>query len=326
MSMIEYVGSYVPEKIITNDDLVGLFKTDFDLKDWIVSKLGVIERRESEIVPSQQGYFAALDAINKAGDIQIDFIIVNTFFGDYSLPQTSTLIQRKLGLEKAFAFEVNMPCAGPIYTLSVADMMLKSGRYRYGLLVGVDKIRDLIDPEDYLMSALFGEGAGAVIVSNNNSDNKGIVDFYLGSYIDGDDSDENYSLKVLSGKAKYPIQSNSNINQYLFMDGREVKRFIVEKLNYTFDWLLSKHLDSLDELDYIITHQANKVVIERILEKRGVPTEKLRTTIEYLGNTASASVFITIAKHFECFKEENKNILICGMGGGLTWGGILYRT
>ncbi len=110
------------------------------------------------------------------------------------------------------------------------------------------------------------------------------------------------------------------------MDGKEVKRFIVEKLNHTFDWLLSKHLKSLDELDYIITHQANKVVIERILEKRGVPTEKLLTTIEYLGNTASASVFITIAKHFECFQEENKNILICGMGGGLTWGGVFYRS
>ena len=90
--------------------------------------------------------------------------------------------------------------------------------------------------------------------------------------------------------------------------------------------MLEKHITNVDEIDYVITHQANKIVIEKCLEKNGINKDKLLTTVEYLGNTASASVFITITAHFEKFKEPNKNILICGMGGGLTWGAIFYKT
>lgn len=231
MTQISFAGHYIPENVITNQNLADHFKTDFDLENWILSKTGIIERRQSNLLPSDQGTIAALAAI---GDncTDIEFIIVNTFFGDYTLPQTATLIQKKLGLKNAFAFEINMPCAGPIYSLSIADMFLKSGRFKKGLLIGVDKIRDLIDPEDYLMNALFGDGAGAIVVSNETQRNIGIVDFYLGSYIDGDEN-ENYSLKVLAGKAKYPIQTydNKQTNHYLLMEGKEVKYFITQKIN-----------------------------------------------------------------------------------------------
>lgn len=326
MTQISFAGHYIPEDIITNQNLADQFKTDFDLQDWILSKTGIIERRQSKLLPSDQGTIAALAAM---GDncTDIEFIIVNTFFGDYTLPQTATLIQKKLGLKNAFAFEINMPCAGPIYSLSLADMFLKSGKFKKGLLIGVDKIRDLIDPKDYLMNALFGDGAGAIVVSNEIERNVGIVDFYLGSYIDGDEN-ENYSLKVLAGKAKYPIQTydNKQTNHYLLMEGKEVKYFIVQKINEAINWLLSNHIKSVEEIDYVITHQANKIVIEKCLEQNGIPKTKLLSTVEYLGNTASASIFITISKHFQEFQQPNKNILICGMGGGLTWGGIFYRT
>ncbi|MBX2923239.1 MAG: ketoacyl-ACP synthase III [Chitinophagaceae bacterium] len=318
MTKIVSAGHYIPDNIITNRHLAEKFTTDFDLEDWIVLKTGIIERRQSDLLPSEQGTIAALAAMNNT-ESDIEFIIVNTFFGDYTLPQTATLVQKKLGLLNAFAFEINMPCAGPIYSLSLADMFLKSGKFKKGLLIGVDKIRDLINPKDYLMNALFGDGAGAVIVSKEVREGRGIIDFYLGSDVDGDES-ENYSLKILAGKAKYPIQTynNTETNHYLLMEGKEVKNFIVQKINEAIKWLLAKHIKSVDELDYIITHQANKIVIEKCLEQNGISRTKILTTVEYLGNTASASIFITISKHFKEFQQADKNILICGMGGGLS--------
>lgn len=325
MTKIISAGHFIPDDIITNHDLADKFHTDFDLPNWILTKTGIVERRQTNLLPSEQGVLAAEQALSGC-NYDIDFIIVNTFFGDFTLPQTATLIQKRLGISQAFAFEVNMPCAGPIYTLSIADMFLKSGKFKNGLLIGVDKIRDLIDPKDYLMNALFGEGAGAVIVSNE-ADDKGIVDFYLGSSLDGDDND-NFSLKVLAGKAKFPIQSydNNMTTHYLLMEGKEVKDFIVQKIDEAVAWMLEKHINSVDKIDYVFTHQANKIVIENCLDKNGIAKNKLLTTVEYLGNTASASIFLTISAHFSRFKEPNKNILICGMGGGLTWGAIYYRT
>lgn len=326
MTQIVSTGHYIPERIITNADLASRYDVDFDLTEWIINKVGVIERRESDMMPSAQGAVAGAMALD-CSDGPVDFILVNTFFGDYTMPQTATLIQGKLGLPNAFAFEVNMPCAGPIYSLCLADMMFSSGRYRRGLLVGVDKIRDLIDPEDYLMNAIFGDGAGALVVSSCKTAGKGIVDFYLGSSVE-DVADERYSLKVLAGKAKYPIQRHDlrDNSHYLLMDGRSVKHFIEDKLNEAVDWLLQKYLTDVDQLDYVVTHQANLLIIARCLAKKGIPSHRLLTTAEYLGNTASASVFLTISAHFERFLEKDKNILICGMGGGLTWGAIYYRT
>lgn len=319
-------GHYIPDTIISNKDLSERYKTDFDLNSWIIEKTGICERRVSNLMPSDQGVIAAEMALLNA-ETKMDFILVNTIFGDYSLPQTSTIIQHKLGQSDAFAIEINMPCAGPVYSLSLADMILKAGKYRNGLLIGVDKITDIIDPQDYIMNALFGEGAGAIWVGISDEINKGVIDFFLGSSIDSDDENL-YSLKILSGKAKYPIQhyDNTRKNHYLLMDGKKVKRFIIEKLNASIDWILKNHISKVSELDFVVTHQANKRVIENCLCMRGISKEKILWTVDDLGNTASASIFITISKHFDSIQMNNKKILICGMGGGLSWGAVYYQT
>ncbi len=110
------------------------------------------------------------------------------------------------------------------------------------------------------------------------------------------------------------------------MDGKKVKTFINEKLNESIDWLLDNHIAETEDIDYVITHQANKVVIENCLKERGIPSKKILKTVELLGNTGSGSIYITIAEHFKIFKQTGKKILICGMGGGLTWGAIYYKT
>lgn len=110
------------------------------------------------------------------------------------------------------------------------------------------------------------------------------------------------------------------------MDGWAVKQFIKEKIDESVNWIISTHLNSIEEIDYVITHQANKIIIENCLNSNGIPSEKILTTVEYLGNTASASILLTIAEHFDKFQESNKNFLICGMGGGLTWGAIYYKS
>lgn len=326
MVKIEKAGSYIPQQIITNKNLVKQFSTDFDLEKWIVEKTGILERRKSDLKPSDQGVIATRNAIENL-DHDVDFIIVNTFFGDYTMPQTATLIQQKLKLEKSFAFELNMPCAGPIYTMAIAKLFLDSGKYNTGLIIGVDKMLDVIDPEDYLMNSIFGEGAGAVLLKKNANSNSGIVDFYLGSSLENKE-DENYALRVLGGKAAQPLNSfhpNSK-KQYLQMEAREVKQFIIEKLKESVKWISSNHLTSIKEIDYVITHQANKVLIEKCLVDEGIPKEKILTTVEYLGNTGSASILITIAEHLTQIKQKNKHILICGMGGGMTWGAIYYKS
>lgn len=318
-------GAYIPENVITNDDLAARYKTVFDLSRWITLNLGISERRQSDLLPSDQAVIAARNALKQV-EGTVDFLILNTFNGDYILPQTATLVQHKLGLRNCFALELNMPCAGPVYNIAVAVSFLLTNKYERGLLIGVDKMSSILDPNDHLMNALFGEAAGALIVERTSGE-AGIVDYFLESEMDGD-LESDYALTILEGRAAYPPSDGKILNrrQYLQMNATKTKSFIIDKLTKTVEWVLGNQLLRITDIDYVICHQANRKLIERTLEGLGIDRKKILFTVDYLGNTCSASIFVTISEYFYIFQHPGKNILICGMGGGLTWGGIFYRT
>jgi 3-oxoacyl-[acyl-carrier-protein] synthase-3 len=219
-----------------------------------------------------------------------------------------------------FALEINMPCAGPIYAMVLALQMIRSGKYKRGLLVGCDRMSSFVDHSDFRMATLFGDGAGACIVEA--SQGLGIEDFHLASK--GEDM-SNPALIIPGGKAAAPTISEAAPNK-LLMNGKSVEAFIGSSFDDTILNLSKDNIDDLNKsIDHIVPHQASLRSIESNIARSGLPVSKLIMTLYEYGNTSSASIYITLDKLFSTNDMSDKRILILGVGGGLNWGGLIYK-
>ncbi len=325
-------GGYVPSSVITNADLSSMVK-DFDpqragrsLNEWIQEHYGISERRWSDEMPSHQATQAAKIAIDNSGlkKEDIDFIILNTSFGDYPQPTTATAVQHNLGLRSdVFAVEINMPCAGPIYGLSMAYAMINMGKYRNGLVIGVDKMTELIDKEAFMLASLFGEGAGAAVVSRDKGHK--ILDFHLGSKGEvGEEQD--YGLVIPAGKAKHPVSQRTLEEKlhYLHLRGGVVNEFVLGSIMDTVKELVVKQGLQPNDIPTVVPHQAGKNLIVKGLMKEGFKEEQLCFTLGKYGNTSAASILLTLDKFWNK-PNAGEKVLLLGMGGGLNWGGVLLQ-
>lgn len=326
-------GYYVPENIVTNSDVAAMV-TNYDaarsgvsLDEWLKSRYGIISRRWSDEYPSDQAVKAAVMAMETAGlqSTDIDFIILNTAFGDFAQPTTATEVQKKIGMrDGSFAMEINSPCAGTVFGMVTAMHFVASGRYKYGLVIGVDKMSLLIDKEDFKMAGLFGEGAGACIVSI--MDQPAILDYALGSQGEsGDPAD--YSLRILGGKSVNPTSQKTldEKQHYLQMVGRRVEAFVDYAFKDVYEKLVIGNGMTADDIDYVVPHQASRNMVRDSLMRLGFDEEKVRFTVEQYGNTSAASILITLHDLLDEGVTSGSRILLLGMGGGLNWGGILYQ-
>ena len=316
---------------IINDTVVAAdrhFDSDragMNLEQWIDRVYGIKIRYHAtkDQMPSDLAYSAACKAIDAAGikKEQIDFILVNTVFGDFSQPTTATALQSKLGLDqKLFALEINMPCAGPVYSLFLADCLLKSTNMKTGLLVGVDKISPFVDQHDFRVSALFSDAAGACIVTK--SETGGLLDYTLGSSGESGVDPSSFGLVIPGGKANQPhIDAHNQTDLFLHMNGGKVKQFILD----SFSEVYYKLVPESSYIDHIIPHQASLSVLKEAFEICGIPWSKAIMTLGECGNTSSASVYFGLHKFIESNRGENSKILIYAMGGGLNWGGLIYE-
>lgn len=315
-SKIISCGSYLPKKIVTNDDLSKTIDTS---DEWIFSRSGISQRHiaaEGEYA-SDLGYHAALAAINNIGFDKelIDVIIVATSTPDNIFPSTATKIQYKLGLKNCYAFDMQAVCSGFVYGLTIADGLIKSGSARNVLLVGSETLSRIVDWQDRSSCVLFGDGAGAVILSANTKDDSGIISHAL--FSDG----EYYDILKTNGGP-----SMTGGEGKITMIGREVFKHAVAKMSDAVIKALAKANLTLEDVNFLVPHQANQRIISAVGKKLGLDSDKLVSTVKNHANTSAAS--IPLALDYACKKNlisDNDIVVFEALGAGLTWGSVIYK-
>jgi len=307
------VGSYLPSKVVTNDDLEKLLETN---NEWIISRTGISKRHiaaENEFT-SDLALKAAEEAIinsniNKA---QIDLVICATTTPDFTFPSLATVLCKKLGIANIPAFDVQAVCAGFIYGIHIAESFMKCGIYKNILLVGAEKMSNLVDWQDRGTAILFGDGAGAVILSK---DTNNFVDSFICA--DGMMSD---ILATDNGPGSF--KSSGVIK----MEGKQVFKHAVEKMPKAVDYLLEKNNLTSKDIDYLICHQANLRIIDNIQNHIGIDEDKVIKTVNFHANCSAASIPLALDYLYKQNKlQSGQLVAFSAIGAGLTWGSALVR-
>ena len=317
-------GSYAPSRVVTNDDI----STYVDTSDeWIRTRTGIRERRfaEDNETASTMGAEAAQGAIDDAGvpAAEIDLIIVATLSPDMFFPSTASLIQTKLGLNKITSFDLSAACSGFIYGIEVASNMMRSGAFRHALVIGSEKISTILDWEDRSTSVLFGDGAGAVVLSKTDAEDTGIIDSYTGN----DGSKPDMLCMPGGGSAIPPTRDSLDQRQhFLKMNGREVFKIAVRWMEQSAQIMLERHGLKPDDISLIIPHQANLRIIDALARSTKIPKEKFFVNLDRYGNTSAASIPIALheARQKGCI-QSGDYVLLVAFGAGLTWGSTLIK-
>jgi 3-oxoacyl-[acyl-carrier-protein] synthase-3 len=309
-------GSYLPATIWTNQDLAERIATS---DDWIVARIGIRQRHiaDDQQSTSDLALPAALQAIAAAGlqPHDIDLIIVATTTPDMVFPSTACLLQAKLGIAGGPAFDVQAVCSGFVYGLSIADHLLTGGPYRHALIVGAEIYSRILDWNDRGTCVLFGDGAGAVVLSKGQ--HAGIIASRL--HADGSHAD---ILKVPGHVDRGAIRGDP----LLKMDGQGVFKFAVRVLADVADEVLGVAGMSRSEIDWLIPHQANARIIDATAKKLGLPPEKVVTTVALHANTSAASIPLALDVAVRYGRIlSGQTLLLAGVGGGFTWGAVLVR-
>ena len=307
-SRIISTGSYLPEKILTNYDLEKMVDTSHD---WIFERTGINQRHIADENEStvDMAYEASLKSIEKSNinAEDIDMIIVATTTPERAFPSTAVLLQNKLDIKDCFAFDINAACTGFIYALDVADKYIKNNSINNILVIGAEKMSALVDWSDRNTCVLFGDGAGAVIISSSN--NPGIISSMIGS----------------NGSYKDLLTVNPD-SDFIEMKGNDVFKIAVTTMGKIARETLDQHDLKIDDVDWLIPHQANSRIINAIAKKLSLPSEKIIMTVGNHGNTSAASIPLAIDYATETgdLKKED-TILLEAFGAGFTWGSTLLK-
>ncbi len=318
------VGYSLPETVITNDDLTRLYETS---DEWIYSRTGIKERR---VVSGTQnaidlGFDAAKKALakSKIAPDDIDLILAASSAPPDLYPAIACHIHEKLGIKKQIpAFDITAACSGLIYCLSIAKAYIGSGMYKNILIVATDNNSRLLDWTDRGTSILFGDGAGAVVVTRAEDGISDIITIDI-------KADGNYGNLIelpLDGKNCPLVEQNEVRPMGIKMNGRGVYTFVAKILPNYVEELISNAGMRIEDIDYLIPHQANIRIIKAVQERLGYPDEKVVTNIKYYGNTSAASIPIALAESVEKGKVKlGSTAVLCGFGAGMTWGGAIVR-
>ena len=315
-SRIIGTGSYLPPKVVTNDDLAKQMDTT---DEWIRTRTGIRQRHIAE--PSQAssdlGVEASREALAAARIIpqEIDLIIAATATPDYIFPSTACIMQAKLGMKGCAAFDIQAVCSGFVYALAIADKMIRSGQHRCALIVGTEVYSRILDWKDRGTAVLFGDGAGAVIL---RADSKpGIMASVLhadGSYVD--------ILSVPGNVCGGKIVGSP----FLQMDGQAVFKFAVKVLDEVARETLALCGLTPPDIDWLIPHQANARILEATARKLGIDLSKLVVTVDLHGNTSAASVPLALDLAIRDGRiRPGHKVMLQGVGGGFTWGASLVE-
>ena len=316
------VGMHVPKKVLTNADLEKIVDTS---DEWIRSRTGIRERRIAApgTSASDLAYPAAKEALKRAGlhGKDLDLIIVGTTSPDMIFPSTACFLQHRLGATRAACFDLAAACSGSVFSMITAQQYLLTGRYKNALVIGTEVISNFIDWTDRSTCILFGDGAGACVMTPVSRGGMLATDM-------GSDGSATGLLYIPGGGSKHPA-SHASIDQrlhYLRMDGTEVFKLAVRRMSESADRVLKAAKIKREQVACFIPHQANIRIIQAVAKWARVPLEKVYCNVERYGNTSAASNLIAL---FEAVEDgtitRGDYILLVAFGAGLTWGSLLIQ-
>ena len=318
-TIIKGVGMYLPEKVLTNDDISEFVDTSHE---WIFERTGIRQRHiaSKDQMTSDLAYMSALDAIQDANinATDIDLIILATSTPDQVFPSTAVKLQDMLNIRHGAAFDIHAVCSGFIYALSTADNFIKSGKYKRILVIGSEVYSRILNWKDRTTCVLFGDASGAFILEgqNNNDIRSGIIDSVI-------KSDGQYRSKLYcdGGPSMQPRTDN-----FINMDGKEVYKHAVEKQTIIVEELLDSAGFGIESIDWFVPHQANLRILQTTAKKLKIKEEKIIVTVDKHANTSSASIPVAMTTAIRENKIRRGDMLLLeAFGAGFTWGAVLLR-
>jgi 3-oxoacyl-[acyl-carrier-protein] synthase III len=319
-SIVEGCGAYLPERIITNAELASRLDTS---DEWIVARTGIRQRHVAapDEKTSDLALAAARAALHDAGmtSADLDLIVLATATPDQTFPSTATTVQAALGMTRGFAFDVQAVCSGFVYALAVADNFIRVGQARTALVIGAETFSRILDWTDRTTCVLFGDGAGAVVLRAGEGDgtaaDRGVLSTHLHS--DGRHRD----LLYVDGGP-----SSTQTVGHLRMEGREVFRHAVTNLSGVMTEALAAQGIEVDDVDWVVPHQANQRILDGTARKLGLSPERVISTVAEHANTSAASVPLALDAAVRDGRIRSGDLLLLeAMGGGFTWGAGLVR-
>ncbi|MGG1597850.1 MULTISPECIES: beta-ketoacyl-ACP synthase III [Paenibacillus] len=318
---ISGIGAYLPTGRMTNEDLKRLISLE---DEWIVSRTGIRERRISGVseATSDLAYLAALDALDDAGILasEIDLILVATETPDHILPPVACQIQRQLGCRPIGAMDVHSTCVGFLSALQIADQYIKAGMHRCILVIGADTLSKLTDYSDPYTSILFGDAAGAVIVSRMKDNDEGEI---ISTSLHADGVAFEF-LYVPGGGSRHP--ASEEYKSKMVMDGGKIFKAAVKAMTSGAEEILERSGYRIDQVDWFIPHQANERIIDAVARNLHFPEEKVVKTIHNYGNSCSATIPVSFHEAVRDGRiRHGDTILMTAFGAGLVWGAALIK-
>jgi 3-oxoacyl-[acyl-carrier-protein] synthase-3 len=319
-SVVEGIGAYLPERVLTNRELESMVDTS---EDWIVQRTGIRQRHiaaegETTSMLATRAAERAMEAAG-VGAQDVDLIVVATATPDYTFPSVATQVQAALGITQGAAFDVQAVCSGFVYAIAIADKFLVSGSHKRALVIGAETFSRLLDWEDRTTCVLFGDGAGAAVLSAQPGagtvEDRGVLTSHLRS-----DGRHREKLFVDGGP------STTGTTGHLRMSGKEVFRHAVGMVTDVMTDAFNATGLSVDDLDWFVPHQANERIIDASADKIGLDRNKIVKTVSLHGNTSAASVPLALAAATADGRIKKGDIvMIEAMGGGFTWGAAIIR-
>jgi|TARA_B110000495_G_scaffold14080_1_gene10170 3-oxoacyl-[acyl-carrier-protein] synthase-3 len=318
---ITAVGSYLPEKILTNADLEKLVDTS---DDWILTRTGIKERRilEEGIGVSFMAINAAKSILDKKkiNPLDIDMVIVATITPDMYVTATAAYVASEIGANNAFGYDLHAACSGFLYGMSTASAFIESGRYKKILLIGADKMSSIVDYKQRNTCIIFGDGAGAVLLEPN-TEGLGVQDEYLRSNGIG-----RAFLRIESGGSQTPttLETVKSKKHFIYQDGKNVFKYAVSNMADASEEIMKRNNLTNFDVNYLISHQANKRIIDATANRMGIIEEKVLMNIQRYGNTTAATIPLILSDYESKLKKE-ENIIFTAFGAGFTWGAMYLK-
>ncbi|MNK24478.1 3-oxoacyl-[acyl-carrier-protein] synthase 3 [compost metagenome] len=319
---ITAVGGYVPDFVLSNKVLETMVDTN---DEWITSRTGIKERRilkDKDKGTSFLAIKAAEDLLQKSGTnpAEIDMVLLATTTPDMPVAATAVYVASKIGAVNAFAYDLQAACSSFLYGMSTAAAYIQSGRYKKVLVIGADKMSSIIDYTDRATCIIFGDGAGAALFEPNH-EGLGLQDEILRS-----DGIGREFLKIEAGGSLLPASQETidNRQHYVFQDGKTVFKYAVSNMADISDKIMQKNNLTNDDVNYLISHQANRRIIDATASRMSLDESKVLVNIEKYGNTTSATLPLLLYDFEHLFKKGD-NLIFASFGGGFTWGSIYLK-
>ena len=316
-SIIEGVGAYLPQRVLTNDELSTMVETS---DEWIRERTGIQERRiaDEKELTSDLATFAAKDALSDAGldASDIDLIVLATTTPDRTFPATATAVQANLGIAHGAAFDVQAVCSGFLFALATADSLLKQGLFQRALVLGAETFTRILDWTDRGTCVLFGDGAGGIVLkATTDEEDRGIITHYIRT--DGRQSD----LLYVDGG----VSSTGTIGHVRMLGNRVFKSAVIN-ISEAINKVLDETGLSVEEIDWFVPHQANQRILDAVAKKLGIDERKVVTTVNKHGNTSAASIPLALHTAVRDGRIKKGDLVVSeAMGGGFSWGATAFR-